>query len=204
MARKPSLIVAALALACAAGSAFAGPIPYPNPGTLNPAVYTFTATTTGDLTAWFLGNGGAGLESTLGLLVNGVDTGIDGLNNHTSAYGETLDFGNVHAGDVLVFKLNVTSPGWQNTWYTDKSLNWDGVQHGYATSYPGDAQHGIPAGAYLGMEDLPGFYLGLTNYTDLQVALSNVSGVPEPTGLALLLTGLGVLGVVARRQRCNG
>jgi hypothetical protein len=201
-----SLSLAALALCCACGSALADAIPYPNPGHANPELYSFTATTTGDLSAWFIGNGGAGFESTIGLLVNRVDTGIAGLDNQTSAYGQALDFGTVHAGDELVFKLDVLSTA--QTFYTQQSLNFDGINHAYSTAFSGDAPHGIPAGTYIGMEDLA--FGGDFNYTDNQFVVSNVTAlaVPEPAPLALLLAGLGALGalgvVSSRRVPARG
>ena len=51
-----------------AGAAFAGPIPYPNPGTVNPDVYTFTAASDGDIVAYFsrIGRGPRGEHRPLG------------------------------------------------------------------------------------------------------------------------------------------
>jgi hypothetical protein len=198
MALKSAQAIAALTLACAAGSAAADAIPYPNPGSPNPVLYTFTATSTGDLTAWFIGNGGAAFDETMGLRVNGVDTGINGLDNQASTYGQALDFGTVHAGDVLVFKLNVLTAA--QTYYSQEALNFDGVNHVYSTAFSGDAPHGIPAGTYIGFEDLQGG--GNLNFQDEQFVVSNVTtAVPEPAGLALLLAGLGVL---ALRRRGRG
>src|SRR5262245_63413823 len=64
-------------------SARADTIPYPNPGSPNPATYSFTAAFTGDVIAYFAGSS-ASFENTLGLQINGVSTGIFGLNNKTS------------------------------------------------------------------------------------------------------------------------
>ena len=46
-------------------------VPYPNPGTPNPDIYTFTATTSGDIIAYFAGTGAA-YDEQLGMLVNGT------------------------------------------------------------------------------------------------------------------------------------
>jgi hypothetical protein len=185
---------AASVLAVSAMAAQAGPIPYPNAGTMNPVTYAFTAAGTGDVVAYFWGST-AGYTSTLSLLVNGVDTGIDGLNNHTSAYGDSLNFGTVNAGDSLVFRLNVLSTG--DAWYSNTGLNYDGVNHVYSTDFAGDSS--IPAGTFVSFEDLP--FGGDFNYNDEDFVFTNVHGeVPEP--ISALLLGAGLLGAVAvRRQK---
>lgn len=193
MLMKSTLAIAALALA---GSAFADAIPYPGTGTENPALYTFTATSTGDLSAYFYAST-ASYDETLGMLVNGVDTGVNGLENHQTAYGTQLDFGNVHAGDVLTFYINVANTG--ATYYSNKALNGDGVNHVYSTSFSGDGGT-IPAGTYVAFEDLPSG--GDLNYRDEEFVFTNTTTtVPEPAGVALMLAGLGLVGVAARRRR---
>jgi hypothetical protein len=193
---KTRLAVAALALA-AAGAANAGAIPYPNPGTQNPDTYTFTASSNGDLVAYFLGTGAAYNED-LGVLVNGVDTGLYGLPNHATAVDASFNFGTVHAGDVLTFFIRVQTTG--DTFYSNKALNSDGVNHVYSTSFAGDGT--APAGTYVAFEDLNGG--GDLNYHDETFSFVNVStrpAVPEPTNVALLLAGLGLIGTMARRRQ---
>jgi hypothetical protein len=190
---------AAFAVVLAASSARADSIPYPNEGVENPLLYTFTATADGDITAYFHGSG-ASFESVLGLLVNGVDTGITGLNNHTSAVGEMLNFGPVTAGSVLTFYINVDSG---DTWYSDKSLNADGTQHIYSTIFSGAGA--IPAGTFVAFEDLNALDFTDFNYQDLAFVFTNtttaVSQTPVPAALPLFAGGLGMIGLLARRRR---
>src|SRR3984957_9622136 len=85
------------ATALSAGLAFAsgasaGIIPYPDVGTVNPAVYNFTAAATGPIDAFFVGSS-ASLDENIGLLVNGVPTGLVGLGNHTSSPGDEFNRG---------------------------------------------------------------------------------------------------------------
>jgi hypothetical protein len=181
-------------------SASAGVIPYPNTGMQNATTYTLTALATADVIAYFTGSGAAYTE-TLGLNVNGVSTGITGLNNHTSALGQSLDLGHANAGDALTFFINVQNTG--NTWYSNQSLNTDGANHVYSTDFSGNGT--IPAGTYVGFEDLAA---GVTdwNYTDEQFVFTNttavVGSVPEPTSVALFGLGLaGLTGLLGRSGR---
>lgn len=188
--------VAASLLALSALNANAGPIPYPNPGVPNPVTYAFTAASTGDVLAYFWGST-AGYTSTLSLLVNGVDTGISGLNNHSSAYGDVLNFGTVNAGDSLVFRLNVLTTG--DYWYSDTGLNYDGVNHVYSTSFDGDSI--IPAGIFVSFEDLP--FGGDFNYNDEDFVFTNIrdfNDVSEPLGVLLVGAGLAGIGMLRRRK----
>ena len=124
-----------------------GFIPY-NDGTddvYNPITYTFTAATTGDITAYFAGSGAA-YDNQLGLLVNGTLQGGFGLDDHTSFIGQSYNFGSVTAGSTLVFVLdNITLGEYA---YSDPSLNLayddgpatgttDGHNHIYSTDYTG-------------------------------------------------------------------
>lgn len=181
-----------------ASSALAVPTTYTNIGTQNPILYTFVATSAGDVMAYFAGST-AGYTNTLSLLVNGVDTGIFGLNNHTSNYGDLLNFGAVNAGDNLVFRLNVLNNG--DTWYSQKSSNSDGVNHVYSNSYGGDAF--VPAGVYVAFEDLRNG--GDFNYNDENFVFTNVSNVsndvPVPATPLLLGLGMGILALVAKRRK---
>src|SRR5215475_9739077 len=90
----------------ATGVASADAIPYPNAGTpIATPSYNFTATATGDITAYFFASD-AGDEEEVSMIVNGVPTGIFGLNNHTSTVGEAFNLGAVTAGDTIEFYIH--------------------------------------------------------------------------------------------------
>jgi len=188
-------IAAVIAMLAPAAVVKADSIPYPNAGTIAPA-NTFTATSTGDIVAYFY-DSSAAYNSEIGLLVNGVSTGIFGLPNHSSAYGQSIDLGTVHAGDTLVFQLEVSELG--HSWYSDPSMNVDGVNHTYSTAFSGDST--IPAGTYVAFEDLPNGSADF-DYNDHQFVFTNVSSrmVPEPGSVMLLGIALAGLVLVQRRH----
>jgi hypothetical protein len=191
-----------------AGGASAGIIPYPDSGTINPNVYTFTAANTGDIKAYFVGSD-AGDEENIGLYVNGVSTGLTGLNNHTSSQGDMVDLGFAHANDTLTFVMYIPpatgAPLPAFTWSSDPTQNSDGIQHVYATDVTlGQAYLGSPAGTYVGWEDLPNG--GDLDYNDDQYIFVNVSSaVPEASTWAMMLAGFGGLAWAGfRRARKAG
>ena len=182
----------------AAAAAQAAPIPYATPGIENKTTYTFKATADGDLIAYFAGST-AGYTNEIGLLVNGVDTGIYGLNNQSSSYGDALNFGAVKKGDSLVFILKVIEPSDVGPWYSQQNLNSDGANHVYSSAFVADAL--VPAGTYVGFEDLPSWGSDF-NYHDENFVFTNISAtVPEPATLATLAMGLGLMGTLRRKAR---
>jgi hypothetical protein len=136
-------------------------------------------------------------------MVNGVKTGITGLNNKTSKVGDTLILGNAKAGDKLTFFIDVLTT--KKTYFSEKSRNEDGVNHIFSADYAGS--NIVPAGTYIGFEDL--WQGGDFNYFDLSFVFQNVAskevtavdGVPEPANWAMLIAGFGLTGGAMRRRR---
>ena len=186
------LMGSVFAAAMGASAAHAGAIPYPTPGVESTTANVFTATATGPITAYFAGSTASYTEE-VGLLVNGAQLGGFVLNNQTSALGQAFTFGNVNAGNSLVFELKILNPSDVGPWYSTTSLNADGANHVYSTSATaGQAYAGSPAGEYVAFEDLD-FRTGSNkNYFDDTFVFTNVSAVPGPVpgtgvvGLALL------------------
>lgn len=200
MKKLSSLIAVAVlgsGLSMAANASYTAPAPYGTPGTYNNTTYTFTATATGHVQAYWADYNTAGYTNLLGLMVNGVDTGIYGLNNQTSAIGDMLDFGTVNAGDTLVFTLHVQTTG--DVWYSNPTMNADGLNHVYSSAFSGSGL--VPAGTYVSFEDLRNG--GDLNYHDENFVFTNVStvsNVPVPAAAWLLGSGLIGLAGVARRK----
>jgi hypothetical protein len=180
----------------------AATIPYPSVGTPNPATYNFTAAYTGDIVVYFAGST-ASYTEVVGVEINGVSTGILGLNDHTSALGQSLNLGHATAGDTLTFFDVVSDIGL--TWYSNPTLNADGGNHVYSTSAAaGQACSSCPAGTYVAFEDLD-FRTGSDyNYFDdtfvfTNVTSTNVSSTPLPSTWTMLLAGFCGLGFFAGR-----
>jgi hypothetical protein len=209
--RAVSVGVTVMALVAGASRVNADAIPYPFAGTPNPVTYTFIATSTGEIDAYFAGST-ASYDNELGMLVNGVSTGVIGLDNHTSALGQMLDLGAVTAGDVLTFVLQNNTLGMDA--YSNPALNvgYDfngskGHNHVYATPYTGTGPviDSIPVGTFVAFEDLQ-FPNSDFNYNDEDFVFTDVStirsGVPDSAS-TLGLFGMAIAGVGMLRRRLS-
>jgi hypothetical protein len=215
--RKTTIVAVLVAIGiCAAGPLASRAqastlIPYPTTGpdgkhVENPATYTFTASADGNVVAFFAGSAAHFIE-VLGMTVNGIPTGITGLNDQLSHVGDTLVLGNVHAGDRVVFFDQVSTQNTGDIWYSDPALNPipDG-QHVYVTPYDSNSHQfpvTIPSGLYVGFEDLRRTMGSNFDYQDETFVVTNVTinATPLPASLPLFCVGLGGLIVLGWRRR---
>jgi hypothetical protein len=210
---KRNLLLSGLALVSVVGSVMAVPTPYGNPGTVNPITYTFTATGTGDITAYFVGES-AGFGSDVGLSINGAAPSSFGLQNHTGAggttstpYGTSFIMGSANAGDTLRFVLRVSTTNYNGPPPLDYLLNSDpalntplGANHIYSAPYAGDAL--IPAGTYVGFEDILLTEAGNDlDYNDHQFVFVGVKATTPEGGLTFTLLGMAMAGIGFLRRK---
>lgn len=185
-------------------SVHASAIPYQEPGVINQQTYSLVALTSGDISVWFAGKGTAQNYDVLTAIVNGIPTGVIGLDNQTSSIGQYLDFGHVNAGDTIVFEIQDLSSG--KNWFTDNSKNSDGQNHAYMTTFAGGVMGAetVPAGYYFGFEDVTGCASDW-NYRDYQFYMSTsvASAVPEPSTWAMMTLGFLGLGFLAYRRQIH-
>ena len=174
-------------------------IPYCNVGNIAPT-NVFNATSTRQVTGYFVGKGPAGDTDYVRMLdLTSNTTGDWVFNNQTSQVGGMTDFGMANAGDVLVFEI------WNETenliFASQPSLSEDQQNHAYAMHFSGGILNGydFPAGTYIGMEDWPEGQSDW-NYQDDQFIATNVTIVPEPGSLLALGSGILSLMGLARRR----
>ena len=191
-----------------ASPVLADSFPYPNVGQVAPT-NTFVAISKGNVTGYFvqggwLSGGTAAYMDVVGLLDLTTDSFSGWLfNNQLTQPGATANFGKVNAGDTLAIFILDLLPPWGGMYSSVPALSDDGVNHVYAASWTGGILNGanIPAGLYIGTEDLKSSISDF-NYNDDSFVLTDVkmaSSVPEP--VSLLLFGVGILGLAALSRR---
>ncbi len=186
---------------CVGSSAQAGTIPYPNPGTVNPAVYNFVAASTGPIMGAFFGFN-AGDVDEVEMLVNGVASPAGfGFVNQTSTVGQAFNFGAVNAGDSITFVLRNQSTGIDLS--SNPSSNADGLQHVYSTDFAGNGT--LPAGTYVAFEDLLASQGSDFDYNDDAFLFTNLAQLtattPLPAALPLFASGLVLVGALTLRRK---
>lgn len=208
---KLALGLSVLTLGVLVTPAFADPVPYANPGHVapNPSLPIKATGTVLDLYYY-----GQSAGDTDYIIVYDETAGTHSghiLNNSTSTIGEEFTFA-TNPGDTLEFELvNVTT---NTDYWSTPSDNPDNLNHVYITSFSAaDSIDGIPAGTFVGFEDLfmaansDHVCTGSRNKSDCDynddefVFVSTTPNpAPEPSSLALLGTSiLGAAGVLRRR-----
>ena len=153
---------------------------------INASALTFQAIEDGDIYGYFAG-ATAGYDSKLSLSINGIQSN-EFIHNHLSISGDEVNFGYAHAGDIIVFKLEVLTTG--DTFYSTPSLNPDSLDH---MRY---AQH--DHFLFLGFEDLLGG--GDLDFDDNNAFFTNISAVPEPEPYMMFLVALLLITLGMKRE----
>jgi hypothetical protein len=120
------------------------------------------------------------------------------FNNHGSPVGSVANLGSFTPGTELIFRLHVNNTG-DNFFTGDASRNVDNLFHARVQN------NWKPGTTLVSFEDLRGTPEGANGYNDLSFSFTNtqITPVPEPETYGLMLAGLGLLGVAARRKAAN-
>jgi hypothetical protein len=151
--------------------------------------------TGGTITVTFEG-ASATFQSSLRLVADGYSSGPI-FPDLTTAQGTTFTFASLPAGTPFSFQLVVANTG--DTWQTGPaSGNADGIAHARVIeNWNGTGR------TYVAFEDQRGG--GDRDYNDFTFSfnVTPANPVPEPQTYALLASGLGMIGFLARRRKKN-
>ena len=177
MRKRISLAVAALLAGVTLSEPSVAAVSYPHQGTVNPLEYTFTAAHNGDVYATFAGSS-TSFDAVIGAIVGNALSPVTGLGSHSAGLGDTIDFGVARPGEEIVLIDYVRTT--ENTWYSDKSRNNDGITHIYATPVSANqVYYGSPAGVYVTFEDQRAGSSDY-DYNDIALILHNVNLYQAP------------------------
>ena len=155
--------------------------------------YRYTVAKDG-MVSGFFGGQTASYDSDLSLIAEGYPDTDRHISNHVAKLGEMTTFGWYEAGTELTFKLFVHDTG--DTFYSNTAMNPDGMDHARAfqCALPNGSLSAFTPVIFMGFEDLMGG--GDMDFNDSMAMFSNVImvPVPEPSAIAMLLAGPGLLG----------
>ena len=199
MTRKINSVIAVALTSIVSASAFAAPVA--TPGTEGFPIFV---STTDAIVATYQGDSASYSNDLYLMLDTSGNPGNDGnlsndlfvFNNHATPLGETKDLGSFAPGSELMFRLHVNDTG-QDFFTGPASSNADGQTHARAE------QNWLPNTTLVSFEDLYDTSGNSSVYNDFSFSLTNTvtAMVPEPEAYAMMLAGLGFLGMVIRRRK---